>query len=198
MKYNSKKLIEIENAWLELKPSYGIVLTIRYLKDFPNDGRAMVFLGYFYTHVRRFSDAILALRRAMRLIEKGGGNIAEVYSAMGFLYKEKGNYRVAERWYCRAIENDPDDLYHYQSLGEILSLQCKFNKAESYFNQVIGSPTKRLKDQAYFELGLIKKSKEKFNDALFLFNKALEFGAEKESVDEEIFDINEALKLMDS
>ncbi len=196
MNNNSIKFVDIEDAWAELKPSYGIVLTRRYLKDYPDDGRAMVYLGYFYTHVRRFDDALSTLKRAIRLLEKNGGLIAEAYSAMGFLYQEKGNFRVAERWYRKALDNDPDNPFHHQTVGQILSLQCNFDKAGGYFNHIISLPTERQKDQAYFEMGLIQKAMEKYREALLSFEKALEFGADKESVGEEISDLNEVFKLI--
>ena len=195
MQNKSITLLEIEDAWVQLKAAYGVEIAVKYLKENPDNHRAMLFLSYFYVHLRKFGEALSIIKKVIRLHQKDKGELAKAYIAMGFLYQEKGNYKVAERWYRKALKMGPDNPAHYQYVGEALSLQGDFSEAEKYFNAVLNMETTAVKEQAYYELGFIRKTQGKYKEALFLYDKAAELGVDKECVDEERVDVKDAIKV---
>ncbi|BBO91974.1 tetratricopeptide repeat protein [Desulfosarcina ovata] len=197
-KIRKKRLSEIIDAWSELKSAYGIEIARRYLSEFPNDGVAMVYLGMMYAEIHRYNESTSILKKAIRNLPNSGYEIAKAYSALGYLYQEKGNFRTAERWYRKALNEEPKNPFHHQHVGEILNIQGDFDSAEKYFRSVTDMPTSRLNDQAYLELGRVLKSKEMYSEALDCFKKALTYGADQECIDEEIFDVKEAIRIITS
>jgi Flp pilus assembly protein TadD len=88
------------------------------------------------------------------------------------LFREKGDFAVAEQWYRAAIEHSPRDAQGYILLGAMLARLGRLDEAEQTHRQATLC-TAGCIDEAYHNLGLVLRAVERFSEALSCFESAL-------------------------
>src|SRR5262249_8613833 len=95
------------------------------------------------------------------------------YTHLAHLYRERGDYANAEKWYRKAIDLDPEDAGKHIFLGALLAKRGDFSAAEAVHRKATRC-SKGLEDEAYLNLGLVLRAQERYQEALACFEKAIE------------------------
>ena len=179
-------------AWDSGKTMCAIELGQQYLRNYPKDGAAWLLMGDLLTGIARYEEAIAALRKAMRLAVPEHLDMA--YRQMGTLYRERGKYRIAERWFRKAMDANPKSTRSLIFLGAVLAKQGRFAEAKRYHRRAAGLAVDTW-DEAYFNRGLILRAERKYEAALECFDKAVEIDPKYEMAKKERSDVLEAMKI---
>ncbi len=88
------------------------------------------------------------------------------------MYKAKGNYRLAEQWYRKAIDVDPRNADWWAFLGSVLARQGRLAEAKEVWQRQIKLGN-GASDEGHLNLGYIYRSEQKYKIALRHAEKAL-------------------------
>ena len=141
-----------------------------YTAKYPNDMFGWVALADALSIIARYGDAREALKKAEILSSKDHQHI--VCHQIDHHYREKGDHLRAEKWYRKAVEAN-GNTRNLIFLGACLAKQGRFSEAKKCQRKAIkiasDSP-----DEAYYNLGLILRAEERYEEACNCFDKALE------------------------
>ena len=140
------------------------------VKDFPKHPAALMELGIALTDVARYDEALAALNKSIRRMKPKYHAIP--FALKGDLYQAKGNYRLAEQWYRKAIDLEPRNAEWRAFLGGVLAKQGRLGEAKEVWRKQIKLNTGAT-DEGYLNLGLIYRSEQKYKIALRNAEKAL-------------------------
>jgi tetratricopeptide (TPR) repeat protein len=142
----------------------------RLVEDFPMHGASWMELGVALGHVARYDEALKALNKCGRL--RKPKYLPLTYALKGNLFKAKGNYRLAEQWYRRAIELQPRDGNYWALLGEVLVNQGRLSEAKEVWRKQIelGSGAT---EEGHLHLGYIYRAEQKYEIAIRHAEKAI-------------------------
>ncbi len=152
-------------------------------------------LGDVLSDVARYDEAKIALTKAIKFCKPN--NLDRPYVSMGHLYRAKGNNRIAEKWYRKALEIKPKDQCVLVYIGAMLARQGKFNEAKIFHRKAVKVENSKA-DEAYYNLGLILRAEENYNDARISFEKAIELDPKYRKAKKALKDINEVLSMKDN
>ncbi len=124
----------------------------------------------------RYDEAIRVYTDA---IERFGDRRLGFYCEFGHLFRYRGNFPEAERWYRKASEEDPDEASSFIFLGSIQARQGNLRTAESSHRRAT-SCSKGCIDEAFHNLGLVLRGQGRLSEAADCFRKAIEIDAEYE------------------
>ncbi len=170
-KIQRKKWEILLGMWSKGKILSSIELAKKYLKEYPKDAFSWYVLGDSLTQIAQYKKAKNAIQKAKKYCSSD--KLDMVYSLMGRLYQENGRFRIAERWFRQAIKTNPKRTNNLIYLGAILAKQGRFSEAKKFHRRAAKLSTDTW-DEAYFNLGLIHRAENNFNDAIKCFNKVLE------------------------
>ncbi|WP_428305983.1 tetratricopeptide repeat protein [Lacipirellula sp.] len=178
-----------------LSHSHNTALTIcygrRYLRAFPEDGLAWLYVGIALVEVARYEEAEQAIARAISLCPTEMRH--HPLSHMGHLFREAGDYDQAAEWYRRAIAAGPDLPHHYIFLGALLAKQGRFADAEEAHRNAIACPEGEL-DEAYLNLGFVLRAREQFVEAAECFREALRLDPEYRAARRALHDVERCIR----
>jgi tetratricopeptide (TPR) repeat protein len=157
------------------EPVCTLSLARAFLARWPNISEAWVILGSTLKSLARYAEARQALLKAIQFCPPKGEHI--VFNNMGQLYREKGAYRIAERWFRKAVSRNPKSTPNLVMLGACLAKQGRFVEAKRWHRRAI-TVASDPPDEALFNLGLILRAEERHDDALECFKKALKIDPE--------------------
>ena len=164
-------------------------LTERYLAQYPRDGRAWCVLGHTLYGIARYDKAVRALRKALRYMPNEAVYLAHYRMAM--MYRRKGQYRAAERWFHKGIASAPKQTANLIGLGAILARQGRTTEAKRYHRRAANLGD----EEGYLNLGLILRAEGKYEAALEAFDKAIQIDSDYELAKRERRDVAEAMKI---
>ena len=131
----------------------------------PDHGSAHAHLAYLY-HLRKgmIDEAVAEYKKAAEI----GGMDAEdehaVYNNLGHIYRDKGMYGEALKWFDKAVRLDPSVSYVPWGIATVYAVQGKAHEAVEYLRQAVelGQDPKRiLRDDVSNELfDNIRETKE--------------------------------------
>jgi tetratricopeptide (TPR) repeat protein len=181
---------DLMDVWDNVNVSCHLYFAKLYTDKFPNEAAGWIALADVLSGMARYSEARDALRRAKFLSPKE--RYYFVFHQFGHLYMEKGDYLRAEKWYRKALEKK-ETTSHFIFLGACLAKQGKFSEAKKCHKKAlkIASETP---DEAYYNLGLILRAEEKFEEALNYFEKAIKLNPEYKLAKEAKRDIKNLLQ----
>ena len=123
----------------------------------------------FYESIDQYLITILTAMG--RLYEAG-----EICHLLGTALTLKNDFQLAEKWYLRALNIQPNLAKSYYNLGFVYEQEDNWEKAIDHYNHAIkitGNYTK-----AYYRLGLIFKRQKQFNEAIDQFSQVLQLDAD--------------------
>ncbi|WP_165247078.1 tetratricopeptide repeat protein [Paludisphaera soli] len=151
-------------------PASTILVARRYLIDHPDDAVARIHLGEALVDVARYEEAEQATAKALGLFSPERRRLPLVY--MGHLFKAAGDAEQAAAWYRQAVEADPDHAAGRIFLGGVLATQGRLHEAEEVHRAAIACTKGRI-DEAYLNLGLVLRARERFHEAAGCFREAI-------------------------
>lgn len=139
----------------------------RMIEDFPGNTEFMYQLGNYYYGNRRYKDALKMYKNVLQEDPKHKVTINQV----AYTYAYLGDFDKARKIMEKYIALVPDEPNPYDSMGEILWIEGKFKKAESFFKQALkknntfGGSWQHL-GQVYRDLGKYKKAYKTYKNYL--------------------------------
>ena len=112
------------------------------VKDFPKSSSAWLQLGIAYTDIADYKEARKALEKAINFSSKCFRYIP--YYHKGLMYKEKGDLKLAEKWFRKSIELAPNQPDPHAFLGGTLAKQGRYKEAKSEWRKMIRLSKKSL------------------------------------------------------
>ena len=97
------------------------------------DDKLLFDLGLAYVYTQQWDSAIDAFEKAV----EQNNTLAQAYSYLGSLYREKGERDQAVKYFLAAIENDRDNPHYYYSLGQTYGSLEQYDKAIEAYKQSI-------------------------------------------------------------
>lgn len=161
-------LIESTKADADDKPAYAVQLLEKLVKQFPNDKRAHLTLGFSYAGLKQYDNAIGEYQRAIQL----DANFAGAYNGLGYAYRAKEDYAAAEKAFQDYIRLVPDEANPYDSMADLYLKMGKYDLAiENYKKAAELNPNFAFSQR---KIGTCLVFQGKFNEAREAFSSALQ------------------------
>ncbi len=168
-----------------------VLLAERYLAAHPEHGVVRLWQVDSLCAMARYSEALSALRRAARLCP--AAKLYLVYRRFGHVHQQRGAFRVAERWFRRAIAVRPSVTTDYIFLGALLATSGRLTEAEAVHRQA--THCKEVdRDEAFLNLGLVLRALGRFSEARRCFKRALELDPKYKAARKELADVEYVLE----
>lgn len=158
-------------AWSADRHGSTVLLARRFLAHYPDFAPAWCFLAQSLIGLARYREAEEAVSKALELAPDDAAR-RRLYSDLGHMHKQRGEFEQAAEWYGRARDVDPDNASGLIYLGGIFARQGRFPDAEEAYR----SATRCLYgvvSEAYYNLGLVLRSQERFDEAAGCFREAI-------------------------
>ena len=127
-------------------------------------------LGLGYLQQGRYE---LAQNKLGRALELHGGN-ADTHHYIAEVYKQLGEFDLADKHYRRAVALTPNDHRLLNNYGAYLCDRTRFEKAEEYFLRAAALPRNKTPEFAYENIALCALRVDNMDKAESYFRKALE------------------------
>jgi tetratricopeptide (TPR) repeat protein len=168
-----------------------VLLASRWLQAHPNDLGAIHSYAEMLYQMTRYEEAIRVYLDAIERFEDGRWGL---YNQLGHLHRYRGDFAVAELWYQKAVDEDPDEVASYVFLGAVQARQGKLTQAEETHRRATRCPDGPV-DEAYHNLGLVLRGQGRLAEAAECFRKAIELCSEYADAIEALQDVEAALAL---
>lgn len=162
----------IRSAYKNNDAATCVLLTERWLRDYPDDLNVTHFHAEMLCKLMRYDEAI---RIYLDAIERftDSDDLWGLYNQVGRLYDHRGDHATGECWYQKAIREDPDESWSYVSLGLSQALQGKLIQAETTFRRAILCADWLL-PEAHYHLGEVLRGLGRLAESAECFRKAIE------------------------
>lgn len=145
-------------------------LTEKFLVTHPDSQRAWLDLGHALGQLARYDAAEHAFQRALELAGEGPQDV--IFGEFGNLFRAKGDFESAMRWYRKQIDADPSDATGYLFLGNVMMKRGEFEAAEAILMEGLTCSQGCLEEVNY-SIGLLKRSLGELQEASRYFSMAL-------------------------
>jgi tetratricopeptide (TPR) repeat protein len=159
------------DAWSAGEYAHALEISRELLREFPDFSLGWVLQGVVLYELARYEEAEQVLHNAIQSLPLE--HLHHGYVHLGHLYRERGDYTNAEKWYRKAIDIEPDHAGRYVFLGALLAKTGDISGAEASHRKATRC-SKGAVDEAYFNLGLVLRAQERYREALACFEKAIE------------------------
>jgi tetratricopeptide (TPR) repeat protein len=137
-----------------------------------------------------YDEAEQALQMALCHCSEAKRHLAS--GLMGFLYKNRGDYDQAAKWFRAVIDAKPDDADGYIWLGSVLARKGELIEAEQVHRKATTCKDGRI-DEAYLNLGLVLRGQGKLEEARQYFEKAIAIDPHYKAAKHALADVNAAI-----
>ena len=175
----------------------ALVCIERHLEFDPDGIRGQVFYANLLSDLRRFEDA------ESILLELDLATTNKAYWAVcwswAHLYRTKDDCANAVVWARRLIESRPDWTVGYIYLGSSLARLGRFEDAVAAYLPATELPadSDNDPDEAYLNIGLIRRAQRRFGEAVDALDKAIEIDSDYQLYQDVRNDLLAAAKLQD-
>jgi tetratricopeptide (TPR) repeat protein len=168
-----------------------VLLAARWLQTHPDDLDVIHDYAEMLYKMTRYEEAIRVYLDALaRFPDDRWG----LFNQLGHLYRYRGDFAVAEWWYQKAVDEDPDEVASYVFLGAVQARQGKLTQAENTHRRATQCPDGPV-DEAHLNLGLVLRGQGRLAEAAESFRKAIEMCPDYEDAIEALQDVEAALTL---
>jgi len=174
------------------QPSVIIALARKILENEPEDGIVWAQLGYGLYLITNCEEAEIAYMKALEFCD--ASNEWAIYSRLGDLSQDCGDYTKAKTWYQKCIDKTKNNAHGYIDLGAALASQGKFKEAEEAHRYATGCSDGCI-DEAFCNLGLVIRAQGRLEEAEECFTKALEIDPEYKVAQEALDDVQKAIAI---
>ena len=164
----------------------------QWLKDHPDDVSVASTYGEMLYQLTRYDEALAVFHD---MIEHFPERRWGTYNQLGHLYRYRGDFEKAMRWYRKAIEEDSTEATSFIFLGAIQARQGLLTDAEATHRTATQCKNGCI-DEAYHNLGLVLRGQGRYDEAEECFGKAIEIDPEYEAAIEALDDIITVRKLI--
>jgi tetratricopeptide (TPR) repeat protein len=168
-----------------------VLLAGRWLRDRPDDLQVTHDYAEMLYKLMRYDEAI---RVYLDAIERFPDSRWGLYNQMGRLHDYRGDYPIAELWYQKAINEDPDESVSYIFLGATQAQQGKLTQAEETLRRAVQCADWRL-DEAHHKLGMVLRGQGRLTEAAECFRRAIELDPKYADAIELLGDVERAIAL---
>jgi tetratricopeptide (TPR) repeat protein len=168
-----------------------VLLGRDYVSQDTKNGVAWLMLGIGLVETGQYDDARKALMRATKLCPPDKLRIP--FAQLGHLYKQKGSFMCAAKWYQKSIDSDPNDASAHIYLGSVFAREGKLHDAE-HCHRAATRCKRGCIDEAYLNLGLVLRAQGKLKAAADALEMALKLDPKYKAAKEALVDINQALE----
>jgi tetratricopeptide (TPR) repeat protein len=159
--------------WNECQPSHNVVIAREYLAEFPENERVWLMVAKELKRVHRYSEAREAIDTAMQLREnRGEPPWLWALTGMGDVFRKRGDFEESHRWYGRAIISGPDDAGPWIFRGALLAVWGRFEESKLCHRRATQCAEGCI-EEAWYNLGLILRAQERFDEAANCLRQAL-------------------------
>lgn len=163
----------------------------RYLIDDPENGVAWIYVVQALVEMARYEEAEQAFAKAIERFPIEKRNIP--LGQMGHLFSKAGDYDQAAEWYRKAIDSRPGKASNYIYLGGLLAKQGRHHEAEEVLRRGTECAEGCI-DEAYLNLGLVLRARERFEEAAEAFRQAIRLDPNYKDAREAIRDVERCLR----
>jgi tetratricopeptide (TPR) repeat protein len=160
------------DAWDAGQYAHALELSRELVGQFPDWDVPWLLQGIILYEMKRFDEGEQVLHETIRTVSPEG--LGHAYAQLGHLHKQRGNYNEAEKWYRKAAELRTDDAAAEIFLGSVLFDRGDLAGAEEAYRRA-SRCSEGAFDEAWFNLGSVLRSQERYEEALTCFGKALQF-----------------------
>ncbi|QDV72670.1 Photosystem I assembly protein Ycf3 [Planctomycetes bacterium K2D] len=118
----------------------------------------------------RYEEAEQAYAKALEHMSDDGKRLA--LAGLGHLFRAAGDYEQAASWYRKAIDAAPNNAGYPIYLGAVLAKQGRLHEAEEAHRTALTCDEGDI-SEAYWNLGSVLRSRDRFADAAECFRAAL-------------------------
>jgi len=182
----------LRSAYKKGHAATSVLLAERWLRDHPEDLKAIHYYAEMLYMLERYEEAIAVYTDAIERFEDAHWGL---YNQVGHLYRRRGDFAISELWYQKAIAANPEEAQSYVFLGAAQALQGKLKEAEETYRRATQCPEGWI-DEAYCKLALVLRSQGRFAEAARCLRKALEIDPKYAHAREVLEDVEGALALL--
>ena len=181
----------IRSAYRNDQAATTVLLAARWLQAHPDDFWVIHDYATMLYKMARYEEAINVYLAA---VERFAGERWGLYNQLGHLHRYRGDFAIAEQWYQKAVDEDPDEVASYVFLGAVQARQGKLTRAEETHRKGTQCPEGPV-DEAHHNLGLVLRGQNRLAEAMECFRKAIELCPEYPDAIEALQDVEAALVL---
>ncbi len=185
---------DIQQAYRNDQAATCVLLAEQWLRDNPDDLWVIFKYASMLYQMTRYAEAIRVLEDA---IEQFPDHRWGLFNTLGGLHRYRGDFPEAEKWFQRAIDEDPDEATSYIFLGAVQALQGKLQEAEQT-HRLATQCQEGCIDEAFHNLGLVLRGQGRLPEAKACFEKAIEIFSEYADAIEALQDVTTAINLQAS
>ena len=186
----------IMDAYTQELTACVIELCHKHLQIYSKHGPAWLIYGEALYEMKRFSDAVEALQKAIALCPEE--KQYQPYVWLGHVYKDMGQYQQAESWYRKALTvAPPDDADFWIFLASNYFYMGDIQQAEENVRKAIVCSEGR-RDEAYYNLGGYLLVQQRYEEAEQCYQHALELDPDYEVAKLRLKDVQQVLVLLQS
>lgn len=173
----------------------------RAIELFPNESSLYLLTGIAKTQLSKIDDAISLFLQGSKIVVDNNAQLVQFYSNLGDAYNKKKNFTESDKYFDKALEIDPKEVFVLNNYAYYLSLRNeKLDKAESMSklsNELQPNQSSFLDTYAW-----ILFRQQKYEDAKKWQEKALENGGDKsgtilEHYGDILFKLNDAARAIE-
>jgi tetratricopeptide (TPR) repeat protein len=168
------------------QPAAALVAIRNFLLANPDDANALLQKGRLLASLARYGEAEVALFRAQALFADESEYV--VHRELGHLYRDWGRLEMALAAYQKVALLRPDHASGHIYSGSVLAVLGRFNEALAAHQRGTQCPEGHV-DEAHYNLGLVLRSLERFEEARAHFERALELDPSDENARTALSDV---------
>ncbi len=140
------------------------------LRDAPDDANALILQGRLLTSMARYTEAETSFSQAIAACEPDA--VYTVHRELGELYEASGQFEQAIVEHRKVIALRPEHAAGYVAVGALLFKMGRLDEALAQQARA-AECTEGAVEEAHYQLGLLHRARERFEDAKASFERAL-------------------------
>ena len=163
-----------------------------FLKEHPSSLRGWLDLGHALTCLCRYDDAIAAYQQAIKLAKEADQNPDGIYSELGQLYRQQGDFEKAAECFQNQIEANSDDAAGYLMKATLQLQSGQTEQSIETLNRALECSS-GITEEVHYSLGVTLRSQGELVKARDQFQQALSLSPEYEAAKTALKDVKSAI-----